>query len=74
MNCATCKSWSIQTTWLVGSNMAPCALGKIYTVLGPGQSCARHSPLEPVLFAKRAKWLARFLANIAKKHNFGVTA
>jgi len=67
--CATCQSWSIKTSWLKVSSMAPCDLSVRYTALRPDDSCTRHRPVEPVLFAKREKWLA----GLDLKNNKGMT-
>jgi hypothetical protein len=59
--CATCKHWAIKTSSQKAAEMAPCALQARCTALRPDHSCARHSPLEPVLFAKREAWLKKLI-------------
>lgn len=64
--CATCKSWTIKTSWLKAANMAPCDLKARYTALPPTHACELHRPLEPDLFAKRLAWLEQLDAKHTK--------
>lgn len=66
--CATCQHWAITTSPLRLADLAPCVHSPRWEHLPPAGSCERHKPLEAVLFAKRARWLAR----IENKHQ-GVT-
>lgn len=68
--CATCTHWQLRTSTLARHSYAPCGLSVPYTALGPNQSCDRHSAIKQADADKRFA----FLANIAKKYNFGVTA